>query len=192
MGLHIVQYKPWSSTLYSTNHGAPHCTLQTTLTSPVLCTVLYCTAYGGFAQCLQDPNFITPLSLIVLSSFSRFTSCCSSRMFINFVTKPQSIVACPMAVLSLHFLTMCENNIHSLLSPCSVTVTFMELYLHASQPLVLYCIPFCIVFSIHDTHDLVGTVCKFGIHIAFVWFVTPCCMVGCYASLHNVGTNIPD
>jgi len=101
-------------------------------------------------------------------------------MFINFVTKHQSIVACPMAVLSLHFLAMCENKILSLLSPCSVTVTFMELYLHASQPLALYCTPFCVVFSIHDTRILVGSVCKFGISIAFVWFVTPCCLVDGY------------
>ena len=75
---------------------------------------------------------------------------------------------------------MCENKILALLSPSSVTVTFMELYLHASQPLVLYCTPFCMVFTIHDRRVLVDSVCKFGIRIAFVWFVTPCCLVGGY------------
>ena len=158
MELHIVQYKPWSSTLYSLNHGAPHCTVQPTLTSPVLCTVLYCLRWFRSVS----------------------SSCCSSLMFINFVTKLQPNVACPMAVLSLHFLAMCENKILSLLSPCSVTVTFMELYLHASQPLVLYCTPLCTVFSIHDTRVLVGSVCNFGIRIAYVWLVTPCCLVDGY------------
>ena len=101
-------------------------------------------------------------------------------MFIHFVTKPQCSVACRVAVLSVHFLAMCENKIVSLSSPCSGTVAFMELHLHASQPPVFYCTPFCIVFSVHDTRVLVGSVYKFGIRIAFVWFVTPCSLVGGY------------
>jgi hypothetical protein len=101
-------------------------------------------------------------------------------MFINFVTKPQSIVACPMAVLPLHSLALCESKIRSPLSPYSVSVTFMELYLHASQPLVLYCTRCRVVLSIRDTRVLVGSVGKFGILIAFVWFVAPCCLVGGY------------
>lgn len=185
------EYKSWSSTLYSTNHGAPHCTARTMEVhivqykppSPVLCYVLYCSVLHclwWFRSVSSRTRFNDhPIAFLgVLSSFSNFISCCSSRMFINFVTKPQSIVACPMAVLSLHFLKMCENKILSLSSPSSVT--FMELYLHASQSLVLYCTPFCVVFSIHDTRVLVGSVCKFGIRIAFVWFVTPCCLVDGY------------
>jgi hypothetical protein len=150
--------------------------------SLVLCYVLFCSVL----YCLRWFRSV-------------FSSCSISRMFINFVTKSQPNVACPMAVLSLHFLTLCENKILSLLSPCSVTVAFMELYLHASQPLVLYCTPFCIVFSIHDTRVVVGSVCNFGIRIAYVWFVTPCCLVDGYEPakngskfLRNVGTNIRD
>jgi len=137
MERHIVQYKPRSSTLYSTNHPHQSCVLYCT----VLLTVVSLIAFKNLISLTPPPAH--PIAFLgVLSSFSSFTSCFSSRVFINFVTKPQSSVACRVAVLTLHFLALCENKILSLSSPCSGTVTFMELYLHASQPLVLYCTPF--------------------------------------------------
>ena len=85
---------------------ALHCTVLyctvlycTVLHSTLLnCTVLYCSApqctvHGGFSQCLQEPDLLFPLIafLAVLLSLSSFSSCCSSRMFYNFVQNPSPL-----------------------------------------------------------------------------------------------------
>ena len=79
MERNIVQYKSWSATLYSTGHGAPHCTVQVMERhivqykppSPVR-AALHRTPYGGFAQCLQEPVSLPPPNAFFGVFFQQF------------------------------------------------------------------------------------------------------------------------
>jgi ABC-type cobalt transport system substrate-binding protein len=185
MELHIVQYKlwsstlykPWSSTLYSTNHPHQSC-------------VMYCSA---LLTAVSLSVFKNPISLPPSLLLPYLLSAVLPAAVVAECSSTSSQNPSPFKHVQWQFFLFISSQcvkIRSIHYYPHVQLLLLSWSFTSTPPNPSCFTPFRIVSSIHDTRVLVGSVCKFDIRIVFVWFVTPCCLVGGYELVSNAGTNI--